>query len=207
MSGHITKLTYLRNGGLRVFVDGQALCVIDAADWGAFGLSRGDALSGESGEALQQCAQRFEARKRAAASLVCQAYSAKGLERRLRQKGTPAQAAQEAVEHYRSLGYLEDGVFAQNLAQRLHETKNYAKRRIAQELRAKGVEQQTVQEVLETLPPDEAALRRSLEKKYRTVDWSDAVQRRRAVRALLRDGFAWEQIAAVVGHVQEEEWE
>ena len=123
MSGHITKLTYLRNGGLRVFVDGQALCVIDAADWGAFGLSKGDALSGESGEALQQCAQRFEARKRAAASLACQAYSAKGLERRLRQKGTPAQAAQEAVEHYRSLGYLEDGVFAQNLAQRLHETK------------------------------------------------------------------------------------
>ena len=93
------------------------------------------------------------------------------------------------MEHYRSLGYLEDGVFAQNLAQRLHETKNYAKRRIAQELRAKGVEQQTVQEVLETLPPDEAALRRSLEKKYRTVDWSDAVQRRRAVRALLRDGL------------------
>lgn len=33
------------------------------------------------------------------------------------------------------------------------------------------------------------------------------MQRRRAVRALLRDGFAWEQIAAVVGHVQEEEWE
>lgn len=89
MSGHITKLTYLRNGGLRVFVDGQALCVIDAADWGAFGLSKGDALSGEIGEALQQCAQRFEARKRAAASLACQAYSAKGLERRLRQKGTP----------------------------------------------------------------------------------------------------------------------
>ena len=207
MSGQITKLIYLRNGGLRVVVDGQALCVIDAADWGAFCLTKGDALEQDKEAQLLACAQKFEARKRAAASLACQAYSAKGLERRLRQKGISQQAAQEAVEHYQGLGYVQDARYAVDLAQKLHETRCYGRRRIEQELRAKGVQQQQAREALSLLPPDEQALRRCLEKKHRAVDWEDPAQRARAVRALLRYGYTYEQIAAAVGRAQEEEWE
>ncbi len=207
MSSVITRLTALRNGGLRIEVNGAAFCVVDGVDWADFGLVKGDELPLEIREELLAAAERFKARQSAAASLAMQDASSKGLERKLRQKGISEEVARETVDRFVRLGFVQDEAYALRLANKLHEGKGYGRLRVAQELRAKGVERELAEQVLEQLPSDEDALFLRIEKKYAGVDWSNRKERAAAVRGLLRYGFSYEEVSDVVRRLKGEELE
>ncbi|MBQ3077059.1 MAG: regulatory protein RecX [Clostridia bacterium] len=203
MSDRVTRLVWLKNGGLQVHLQQLPPTVIDTAELWEPPLERGRLLSEEELARLAAQAERFEARRSAAQSLARNNYSAGGLVQKLRQKGISQEAAEEAVDHYRAIGYLQDDRFAESLAERLSR-KGCGRRRILDELRRKGVDGETAEAAMEALPADREVLAGQLAGKYRAVDWSDRPQRDRAVRALLRNGFDWEDISALLRQLLQE---
>ena len=105
------------------------------------------------------------------------------------------------------LGLVDDRRFAQDYARELFARKGFGPRRVAQELRRKGIAQELVDELLEAYhDPEQNSrnIRRVLEKKYPA--WrEDEGARRRAFAALQRLGYSYGQIREALD--VEEDWD
>lgn len=138
------------------------------------------------------------ARAAAETLLARRAYSAQGLLDKLLEKGFGEPEAGRAVERLRELGYLDDEAYAQNLADSLAR-RGYGARRIKQTLKAKGVDGETADLVLEddgggpAQESTDARIDRWLVKlsKGRTLDKKECA---RLSAALFRRGFEGDEI-------------
>lgn len=88
--------------------------------------------------------------------------------------------------------YLSDEQFAQAAAAS-YTRRGYGALRIRQELRKKGIDDQTASAVLEICTPDLDAMQRLLDKRLHG-DLSDRQAVAKAVAALQRRGYRWEDI-------------
>ena len=92
---------------------------------------------------------------------------------------------------------MNDRDYAERCAQTLIFTKHMSKRGAAMELRRKGIESEIIDEVLDDIEVDEREqIQAVIERKYPKID--DEKIRRRAVAALQRLGYGWEDIKAVI---------
>jgi regulatory protein len=112
-------------------------------------------------------------------------------------------AAIEAVmEHLLGLGYVDDRKFACQWAASRARLQGYGRRRIEQELRQKGVGQETIRKALaETVPlEDERETARTVaEKKLRTMKSLEPEARKRRLAGFLeRKGFSSEIIWSII---------
>src|SRR6202011_6159548 len=78
------------------------------------------------------------------------AQSAAGLQRRLGQRGDSATGAAQAVERCRELGYVNDASLAESVAAR-HRRSHHGRMRIVADLRARGVDSETISVATEAL--------------------------------------------------------
>ena len=136
------------------------------------------------------------ARQSAEYLLACRPYSVQGLRKKLAEKEFDETDIEAAIMALLGYGYLNDDEYARRLAESLRQ-RSYGPQRILQELRRKGVEAETAQEVLaeqdEEVEPEEAeeqldALLRKLNK-GRPMDMKE---KNRLAGALARRGFAGE---------------
>ena len=102
---------------------------------------------------------------------------------------------------------MDDRAFAETYARELFQRKRYGARRVRQELSRKGVGRDIIDQVLEQYQDmDQAAgenIALVLERRYPT--WrEDEKARRRAVAALQRLGYSFEQVRAVMGGLDTE---
>ena len=99
------------------------------------------------------------------------------------------------------LGLLDDEAYARALAREMFERKKFGARRVRQELRQKGIDEETAAAVLAEFAPEpdgaRDAIRELVEKKYPAA-FGDEKVRRRAVAALQRYGYSFEDIMAVL---------
>ena len=105
------------------------------------------------------------------------------------------------------LGLLDDQAYAESNAKELFLRKRYGARRVRQELSRKGIGRDIIDQVLEQYQDmDQAAgenIALVLERRYPT--WrEDEKARRRAVAALQRLGYSFEQVRAVMGGLDTE---
>ena len=108
-----------------------------------------------------------------------------------------AEAAEKAVERMEELGLVNDESFAQQYAQKLIFSKRMSKRAARFELSRKGIDKELAEEVLDEIDVDpREQIRAVIEKKYRDI--GDEKTRRRAVAALQRLGYGWDDIRAVL---------
>ena len=111
----------------------------------------------------------------------------------LRQRGISAEVAAEVLERYGEVGIIDDKAFARAWVSSRHHGRGLASRALANELRQKGVDADSVGAALADLDPEtEAATARALvDRKLRTDKGgpSDAVLRR-LVGMLARKGYA-----------------
>ena len=193
----VTRLQYLQRGGVRVYVDGEAIAVVDDTDVDTLALRRGCVLDEAALEQLHRHAAGFEARRRAAGSLARRNFSQKELHRHLTKKGVDDEAAQQAVQHYVQRGVVDDAAYAVRQAEKLQQ-KGYGRRRIAAELQRRGIDRALRERALEDLAPDREVIALHLERKLARVDWADRAQRDRARRALVQLGFEHGDISALL---------
>ena len=143
-------------------------------------------------KALQTAANILQYKNRSKAALY----------QRLEEKGISPSDALYAVERLETLGFLDDRTYAQTYA-RMRIEKGYGKRRIRQELRQKGVEENLVEEVVQALPTDLSKMEGYIRSHLKT----EAVDRKalkRVADGLFRRGFGWDEIRSALDAYQEQ---
>jgi len=128
--------------------------------------------------------------------LTGRARSRKELSDKLAAKGVPAELATRLLDRFEEVGLVDDIAFARTwVSQRQSAAgggKGLARRALAQELRRKGVSDQTTREVLDELDPadEDAAARELVRRKLRTLSRvDDQTATRRLVGMLARKGY------------------
>ena len=124
----------------------------------------------------------------AAKQLSYRALSAKMLRDKLLAKGHDEEAADYALAWLTERSMLNDELFAESVV-RSYTRKGYGAARIRQELTRRD----TAEAAMQTFSPDEAQMLALLEKRLRG-DVSDRKEVEKAVAALQRRGFAWNDI-------------
>lgn len=174
-----------------------------------FGLRAGMELDGETLEAVRASMRASSAKVTAANMIGSRALSKKELTRRLVKKGNDEADAQAAADWLEDIGAVDDAGYAAALV-RHYGGKGYGPQRVREELRRRGVDREKWDEALEELPEAAEILDELIRKKCRG-DLSDPKEKKRVSDALMRRGFAWNDIKAAMGRYTEmqedgEEW-
>ena len=177
------------------FDDGRTMMVSPSvvAD---LSLYSGLELSQAAFESLQESCAEASARDRAVRIISAVPVTKKELEHRLIQKGEREDHAREAVEWLDSLHLLNDEQVADSIV-RSGAAKGYGASRIRQMLYEKRVPKELWDAALEKLPPQEDAIDRFLQKRFRGTK-PDPAECRRAANALARRGHSWNDIKSAL---------
>lgn len=110
----------------------------------------------------------------------------------LRRKNIPDDVAERVLGRFTDVGLIDDEAFAQAWVQSRHAGRGLAKRALAQELRRRGVANETVNDAVESLDPaqEEETARALVTRKLRSTRGADPAKRmRRLVGMLARKGY------------------
>jgi regulatory protein len=193
-------------GRLSVHVDGELRLGLAAEVALAAGLRVGDEVTEERLAELEAQDDAWRAREAALSLLTYRSRSAAELRRRLGRKGFDPEVAGRTVERMRELGVVDDAAFAETFVRDRVRRRPKGKRRLADELRAKGVDAETaraaVDEVLEREDATELDLARQAAAKWRPQPGEEPARARRRLHGFLaRRGFAGETVRQVMEEV------
>jgi regulatory protein len=110
----------------------------------------------------------------------------------LHRKGVPKGIATSLLDRFEAVGLIDDQEFARSWVQSRLTGKGLARRSLGAELRRKGVDAEIVRTVLAEVDPDEeeAAARRLVRRKSRSMDGLEVtVRMRRLTSMLARKGY------------------
>jgi regulatory protein len=145
-------------------------------------------------------------------ALTGQARSRKELRDKLAKKDVPDDLAERLLDRFTEVGLVDDEAFARSWVESRQRSRGLARRALAQELRRKGVDDETARTALDDLDPDqeEQAARLLVRKKLRSMRGVDhATATRRLAGMLARKGYPAGLAFAVVrdelGAVEEDE--
>ena len=202
----LTSLEPRRKGLTQLYLDGEPGPKLDTEVVLLARLQPGDILSEEE---LQELVERSDARRaqeKALYLLEHRSHSKRELTEKVARTAASREAAQAAADRLEELGLLNDRAFAESYARELIQRKRYGLRRVRQELARKGIPRDMAEEVLAPYGEEDSAgenIALVLERRYPT--WrEDEKARRRAVAALQRLGYSFEQVRAVMGGLDTE---
>jgi regulatory protein len=125
-------------------------------------------------------------------ALTGQARSRKELREKLAKKDVPDELAERLLDRFTEVGLVDDAAFARSWVESRQRGRGLARRALAQELRRKGVDDETARTALDELDPaqEEEAARQLVRKKLRSLRGVDhATATRRLAGLLARKGY------------------
>jgi regulatory protein len=125
-------------------------------------------------------------------ALTGQARSRRELRDRLAKKGVPDELAERLLDRFSEVGLVDDAAFAQSWVESRQRSRGLARRALAQELRRKGVDDESARFALDGLDPaqEEAAAHTLVRKKLRSMHGLDhPTATRRLAGMLARKGY------------------
>ena len=134
-------------------------------------------------------------RETAAAILGRSARSTHELGSKLEEKGFSEAEILETLAFMTEYRYLDDERYASDLAN-THAARGHGPYRIRQELTKRGIDSDTVEDVLSRLPDPDNALQKLL--RARLSRQNDEQSRQKAAAALSRRGYGWDEIHAAL---------
>jgi regulatory protein len=141
------------------------------------------------------------ARKILLDQLTGRARTRSDLEKKLAQRGVPAEVATRLLDRFEEVGLVDDAAFAREWVAQRQEGRGLARRALAQELRRKGIDDEVAREALDEIDPDDedTAARALVRKKLRSMRGLDHDKAtRRLVGMLARKGYPPGMAFAVV---------
>ncbi|HST57407.1 MAG TPA: regulatory protein RecX [Longimicrobium sp.] len=188
---------------LSVFVDGELRMGLAAEIAHAANLRVGDMVDEARLMELERRDRTWQAREAALHLLAVRPRSAVELARRLRMKGYGAEVAEEVIGRLRELGMIDDAVFAGMLARDRVRLRPQGSRRLENELRQKGVDEETartaIRETMEGEETDERELARRAAAKWKPRPDEEPDRARRRLHGFLaRRGFDGDVIREVM---------
>ena len=186
-----------------VFVDGEFRMGLSAEVVLAAGLRVGDAVDDARLAELERRDLTWQAREAALRLLAVRPRSAAELARRLRMKGYGPEIGEEVIGRLRELGMIDDAAFAGTLVRDRVRLRPQGARRLASELRQKGVDDETaraaIRETMEGEETDERELARRATEKWRARPGEEPARARRRLHGYLaRRGFDGEVIREIL---------
>ena len=188
---------------VNVHVDGAFRLALGAdVAWGAH-LHVGDEVTEEQLAELERQDRLWKAREAALVLLSFRPRSAQELRRRLREKEFPEEVVEECLGGLEGIGMVDDSAFAATFVRDRVRFKPRGVRRLAQELRTKGVDAETaheaIREVFEDAEVSETELAREAAAKWSRRPGEDRNRARQRFYAFLaRRGFGGDAIRAVM---------
>ena len=133
------------------------------------------------------------ARKILLDQLTGRARSRSDLEKKLAQRGVPAEIAARLLDRFEEVGLVDDAAFAREWVAQRQEGRGLARRALAQELRRKGIVDEVAREALDDIGEDDEveAARMLVRRKLRSVRGLESDKAvRRLVGMLARKGHS-----------------
>ena len=193
---HITDIRPRRKGLSALYLDGEYAVSLDTQTLLEHRINTGCELSDEDLRELIEMSSERRAKEKALWLISYRDHSKKELKDKL-VRTCDADAADKAVARMEALGLVNDDKFARQYARRLLLEKKLTCRAAAFELTRKGIDRETAEKVLGEIDVDyRGNIREIIEKKYRNIQ--DEKVKRRAVAALQRLGYGWDDIKAVL---------
>ena len=201
----VTALEPKKKGLCALYLDGEYAMKLDAETLLSHRVDVGAALDDDALHALVLASDLKRCKDKAMWLLSFRDHSAHELSQKLR-RDYSEEAAEQTVERCKELGLLDDARYARRLSADLVHLKGLSRSGVRQKLLQKGIDRELIDEVLEDIEIDETEqIRNILEKKYARF-LSDEKGRRRAVNALLRLGYAYQDVKSVLREFTEDEW-
>ena len=199
MARRITGLQVQKrnNQRLTIYLDGEY----------AFGLSRyvaawlqvGQELTEEKISALLADDAVESAYQKSTKFIGYRMRTTSEVDKHLTKKGIEPQVIGQVIERLNENGLLNDEGFAKMWIENRSEFRPRSQRLLALELRRKGINSETIQNVIERTPPEDELAYLAAKKRirrYENLEWQDF--QRKLVSHLARRGFSYSTIKPVV---------
>lgn len=199
------SVSRLRSEKVKISADGTEDFYVPEIVWLRSGFSEGDDIDEEELLSLKEEGYSSFAYETALRLLTARAHSKKELYNKLKMKYS-ASAAESAVEKCEALGLTDDEKFASAYAQELYERRHFSENRIRAELKIKGIDRETAENVINGLDIDgNSAIMEILNKMRLTYPLSEK-DKNRVIRRLLSMGYSMSDIRKHLTVVNDEDW-
>lgn len=199
----ITAAEPRRKGFFQLYIDGEPAVKIDMQVFLTSSYKVGSEIDDDELYELIQTSEKRRASEKALYLLEHRSHSKKELQDKIKRSGISADIAKAAAEHMEDIGLVNDGDYARNFARTLIYRKKFAKNRIKQELKQKGISDDIIEELMselegtEELSSPSAVVRDILIRKYPKFAEDEKIKRR-AVSAMMRLGYSYDDIRAAM---------
>lgn len=192
----ITDIRPVRKRLSMVYIDGEPAMKLDTFTLEAEGVRPGMHITDEDLQELVQKSNAHRAGEKALYLLEYRSRTKKELTDRLREE-VPAELAEATAQRMEDLGLVNDEAYAADYARMLATRKQFAPRRIRQELAAKGIDKDVAEAAAaEVWQNPREVIADFLDRRFPVI--ADEKTRRRAVAALQRMGYGYDDIRAVL---------
>ena len=182
-----------KKGLTALFIDGEFAVKIDTAVFLDSKIKIGCEITDEELHGLIEKSDERRAYEKGLYLLEYRAHSQKELADKIA-RTFPREAAEKAAGKLADLGLADDAAYAYSRAAYLFNKKGFSAYRVKCELRQKGIDEATIEDVIEKTCPDPTEkIKEIIEKKYPSFATDEKVKRR-AANALKRLGYGWEDI-------------
>lgn len=189
----ITAIEPRRKSLCAVYIDGEFAMKLDAATLIKRGIKAGTTLDDEELHSIIEASDANRAKERALYLIGYRDHSKKELEDKIRRTCSP-EAAKSAADKMQELGLIDDENFAKNYAAQLQRSKHMAARGIRYKLKEKGIDENTIENVLCQMEFDNTEeINKILERKYPRYAEDEKICRR-ATAYLQRMGYSYGDI-------------
>ncbi len=198
----ITAIEPRRKGLSALFIDGEFAMNLDTQALLENRFDVGRDISDEDLKEMIELSNERRAKEKALWLISYRSHSKKELKDKIRRTCDDS-SAEKAVERMEELGLVNDEEYARQFARKLLLQKKMARRAAMLEMSRKGIDKETAEAALDEVDVDyRENIRYIIEKKYRDI--GDEKIKRRAVAALQRLGYGWDDIRAVLSEYEED---
>lgn len=185
----ITALKETRQGRMAVFFDDTFDFSVDEETLLRHKLKVGQKFTPAQYEQLKSETQYQKAREKAFSLLSYKSFTRKQLGERLA-RDFSEDCVEDVLDRLEELGLINDADYALRCARDLFSIKHYAPARVQQELAARGIDRNDIEDVMEEFSDfdEQQAIIQILERKYAS-SLKEEKGRRRAFAALMRLGY------------------
>lgn len=199
----ITAIEPRRKAMSALYLDGEYVMNLDTRTLTENRIDVGKDIDDEDLHEIIRLSNERRAKEKALWLISYRDHSKKELADKIK-RTCDEESADKAVERMEELGLVNDESYALRYAQKLIFTKHMSKNAVVYELVRKGIDKELAAEILEEIEVDVSEqIRIIIDKRYKNI--SDEKTRRRAVAALQRLGYRWDEIKGVIEEYTEDD--
>lgn len=193
----ITAIEPKRKGLSALYIDGEFIIKLDTETLIVNNFSVGREIDEEDLEEITELSHKKRCKEKALWLIQYRDHTRKELIDKLK-RDYPEEYAQETADRLTELGLINDRSYAERYAHDLINLKRLSKKGARQKLMLKGIDRDTIDEVLDEIEIDEdSQIKTVLERKYsKNLDTDKG--RQRAVNGLRNMGYSYSDIKSAL---------